>query len=390
MKTFIKNGTVFTEDGISDKTLVIEDGKIIDTDYLGAIPEGAKVIDVKGNYVMPGFVEIHAHGGGGADFMDKTADAFETVAKTHRNCGTTTILPTTVAASYESLLKVFETYRKVSASKTINFGGLHLEGPFISMEMKGAQNPAFIRNPEKAEVDALIEAGGDIIKKCTVAPEIPGIDYLAKKFTDNGIYLSSGHSNGTFSDIEKGFTLGIRHITHMYSNTPTVRKINQTVYAGIVEAAYYIDDMRIEFIGDGCHFPKEALKMAVKIKGVDKINLTSDAMRAAGTNASESYLGECLPENRVIIENGVAKLPDRSFFAGSIATGDRMLRWAHFDAGLSLSDALRLLTLSPSKAVGIDKEKGSIKKGKDADIIIMNKDLFVEETFISRDFKQMR
>ncbi|MDO5478725.1 MAG: amidohydrolase family protein, partial [Clostridia bacterium] len=208
MRTFIKNGTIFKEDGISDGILVIEDGKILDTDYFGEIPENSRVIDVKGNYVMPGFVEIHAHGGGGADFMDKTADAFETVAKTHRKHGTCfavmntaslQILPTTVAASYESLLKVFETYRKVSASKTINFGGLHLEGPFISMEMKGAQNPAFIRNPEKAEVDALIEAGGDIIKKCTVAPEIPGIDYLAKKFTDNGIYLSSGHSNGTFT-----------------------------------------------------------------------------------------------------------------------------------------------------------------------------------------------
>lgn len=389
MRTFIKNGTVFTEDGVKDGILVIEDGKIADACFSGEIPEGARVIDAKGNYVMPGFVEIHAHGGGGADFMDGTADAFETVAKTHRQCGTTTILPTTVAASYESLLKVFETYRKVSDSKSINFGGLHLEGPFISMEMKGAQNPAFIRNPEKAEVDALIEAGGDIIKKCTVAPEIPGIDYLAKKFTDNGIYLSSGHSNGTFTDIEKGFSLGIRHITHMYSNTPTVRKINQTVYAGIVEAAYYLDDMRVEFIGDGCHFPKEALKMAVKIKGIDKINLTSDAMRAAGTNASESYLGECLPENRVIIEDGVAKLPDRSFFAGSIATGDRMLRWAHFDAGLPLSDALRLLTLSPAAAVGMDKEKGSIKKGKDADVIFMDKELNVKDTFIARDFMEV-
>ncbi len=389
MRTFIKNGSVFTDDGVKDGILVIEDGKILDIGYLGEIPPDTKVIDAKGNYIMPGFVEIHAHGGGGADFMDGSADAFETVAKTHRKSGTTTILPTTVAASYESLLKVFETYRKVSDSKTINYGGLHLEGPFISMEMKGAQNPAFIRNPEKAEVDALIETGGDVIKKCTVAPEIPGIEYLAKRFTENGIYLSSGHSNGTFTDIEKGFSMGIRHITHMYSNTPSVRKINQTVYAGIVEAAYYLDDMRIEFIGDGCHFPKEALKMAVKIKGVDKINLTSDAMRAAGTNVTESYLGECLPENRVIIEDGVAKLPDRSFFAGSIATGDRMLRFAHFDAGLPLSDALRLLTLSPAKAVGIDKEKGSIKKGKDADIIFLNKDLFVEETYLSRDFMEV-
>ena len=389
MRTFIKNGIVLTEDGFSDGILVIEDGKIAEAGYKGEIPENAGLIDADGNYILPGFIEIHAHGGGGADFMDGTAEAFETVAKTHRQCGTTTILPTTVSASFPSLFKVFDTYRKVADSKVINFGGLHLEGPFISMEMKGAHNPAFILNPEEQTVDELLEAGGDIIKKCTVAPELPGISYLAKRFTDKEIFLSSGHSNGTFADIEKGFQLGIRHITHMYSNTPSVRKINQVVYAGIIEAAYYLDDMRLEFIGDGCHFPKEALKMAIKIKGADKINLTSDAMRAAGTNVSESYLGECIPENRVIIEDGVAKLPDRSFFAGSIATGDRMLRWAHFDAGLSLSDAVTLLTLSPAKAVGMDKEKGSIKKGKDADIIFVNKDLYVKETYISKDFMEV-
>ncbi len=388
MKTFIKNGSLFTEDGISEGILVIEDGKIIEDGYVGEIPGNSKTIDAKGAYIMPGFVEIHAHGGGGADFMDGSTDAFETVAKTHRRCGTTTIFPTTVSASYKSLFKVFETYRKVSDSKTINYGGLHLEGPFISQEMKGAQNPAFIRNPDKYGVDALIEWGGDIIKKCTVAPEIPGISYLAKKFTENGIYLSSGHSNGTFSDIEKGFSMGIRHITHMYSNTPSVRKINQTVYAGIIEAAYYIDDMRIEFIGDGCHLPKEVLKMALKIKGADKINLTSDAMRTAGTDATESYLGECVPENRVIIEDGVAKLPDRSFFAGSIATGDRMLRWAHFDCGIPLPEALKLLTLSPAKAVGIDKEKGSIKKGKDADIIFLDEKLNIINTYLCSDFRE--
>ena len=171
MRTFIKNGIVLTEDGFSVGILVIEDGKIAEEEYSGEIPENAKVIDADGNYIMPGFIEIHAHGGGGADFMDGTAEAFETVAKTHRQCGTTTMLPTTVSASFPSLFKVFDTYRKVADSKVINFGGLHLEGPFISMEMKGAHNPAFILNHENQTVDELLEAGGDIIKKCTVAPD---------------------------------------------------------------------------------------------------------------------------------------------------------------------------------------------------------------------------
>ena len=388
MKTFIKNGLTVTPSKILQDILVIEDGKIAEVDYSGEIPENAKVIDAKGAYILPGFVEVHVHGGGGFDYMDGTVEAFNAVSQVHRNHGTTTILPTTVACSFDAMVKVFDTYRKVLAQNhIINYGGLHLEGPFISMEMKGAQNPSFVRCPSKKEVDAIIESGGDVIRKCTVAPEIDGIPYLAQEMLKKGISLSSGHSNAIFSDIEKGYDMGIRHITHMYSNTPSVRKINQVVYAGIIEAAYSIDGMCIELIGDGHHLPKEVLRMALKIKGADKINLTSDAMRAAGTDVTESFLGECKPENRVIIEDGVAKLPDRSFYAGSITTGDKMLRWAVHDCGVSLCDASKLLSLSPARNAGLDKVKGSIELGKDADIIFVDSKLNVTQTFLNSDFR---
>ena len=387
MKTFIKNGLIVTEDKILQGCLVIEKGKILECGYNGQIPADASVIDANGAYIMPGFVEVHAHGGGGFDYMDGTVEAFNGVSAVHRRHGTTTILPTTVACSFDAMVKVFETYRKVLEQNTvINYGGLHLEGPFISYEMRGAQNPSYVRNPSPQEVDAILSAGGDIIKKCTVAPELEGIPYLAGEMTKRGITLSSGHSNGTFSDIRKAYDMGIRHITHMYSNTPSVRKINQVVFAGIIEAAYSIDDMAVEFIGDGHHLPAEVLQMALKIKGPDKINLTSDAMRAAGTDVTESFLGECKPENRVIIEDGVAKLPDRSYYAGSITTGDKMLRWAVNSCGVSLCDASRLLSLSPAKNAGIDKTKGSLKKDKDADIIFADCQLNILDTFLYTDF----
>ena len=168
-------------------------------------------------------------------------------------------------------------------------------------------------------------------------------------------------------------------MTHLYSNTPSVRKINQVVYAGLLEAAY-LYDFDIELIGDGHHVAKEVLQLALKLKGADRINMTSDAMRAAGTNADESWLGEILPENRVIIEDGVAKLPDRSFFAGSIATGDVMLKWAVNTCGINICDASKMLSKTPARVIG-ESRKGVIRRGADADIIFADRNLDIKRVF---------
>ncbi len=373
---FVKGDKVVFPDKVREATLVIENGKITDTDYHGEIPENAQVIDARGKYVMPGFVEIHLHGGGGYDFTDATVEAFEKISEVHRKYGVTSFMPTTVSCEDNALENLFDTYRKAKQKDTkMRYLGIHLEGPFISLEMKGAQNPNCIKAPTPYETDRLLEMGSDIIKMCTAAPELDGMNYMAQQMLKNNIVLSSGHSNATFDDIKKARDMGFHHITHMYSNTPSVRKINQIVRAGILEAAYFYDDIRIELIGDGHHVPAEVLKLALKIKGADKINITSDAMRGAGTDSKESYLGEIKEENRVIIEDGVAKLPDRSFFAGSIATGQVMLKWLINECGVSLCDASRMLSLTPATIVGENKVIGSIEKGKCADIILLNEQL---------------
>lgn len=363
--------------------IAIEDGRIVSADYCGNVHNFDSIIDAEGLYALPGFVELHAHGGGGYDFMDLTEEAFVNISKTHLSHGTTSILPSTVACSKEAMLDLFSLYRKVSEKNFgINLLGLHLEGPFVSQEMRGAQNPSYVRPPSKEEVDMLMSEGGDIIKMCTAAPELEGVQYLAEKMRAHNIVLSSGHSNGTYSDIEKAHSMGFNHITHLYSNTPTVRKINQVVYAGILEAAYLLDGIKIELIADGHHVPAEVLRLALKIKGADNINLTSDAMRAAGTDATESYLGSICPENRVIIEDGVAKLPDRSYYAGSLATGDNMLRWAVNTCGVSIPDAVKMISTTPAKIIGAT-QKGSISKGKDADIVLFDKDLNLKAVIVA-------
>lgn len=378
--TVIRGGRVIFPDKVKKTNILISDGKIECADFSFEIPPGAKVIDAENMYVAPGFVEIHIHGGGGYDFMDCTEESFKKISEIHYSHGITSMLPTAVACSSEDLEKLFSVYRTVKGNETkARFLGIHLEGPFISDAMRGAQNPRYIRKPTEYETDRLLECGKDIIKMCTAAPELEGMEYLAKRMIRHGITLSVGHSNATFADIKKAMNMEFFHITHLYSNTPGIRKINQTVYAGIPEAAYFYDQMRIELIGDGHHVPSEVLNLALKLKGADRINITSDAMRGAGTDAKESYLGEIKPENRVIIEDGVAKLPDRSYYAGSIALGDVMLKWLCNTCGVNICDAVKMLSLSPASVIGEEKNIGSIENGKYADIILLDEKLDVKK-----------
>lgn len=372
----IKNGRLVLPDRIEKLNIIAEDGKI--TDICDFVPKDCAVIDAKGKYVTPGLIELHAHGAGGSDFCDSTPEAFETVIKTHLKHGATLVCPTTVSCSKDKLMGLFDVYR---TAKSGRYGAymhkLHLEGPFLNISMCGAQRPDIIRSPLPDEVDAIFGTAADIIGRIGCAPEIDCIDYLAKKSVENGIMLSIAHSGATAEETKRAMDMGFNHVTHLYSATTTVRKINQRVCAGILEAAYLYDDINIELIGDGRHVARETMQMALKIKSSDKINLTSDSMRAAGQEGvSESYLGDICPENRVIIDDGVAKLPDMSVYAGSIATADRMLGNAVLNYGISVTDAVNMLSATPARIIGA-KSKGIIRKGNDCDIVIWNENFTV-------------
>ena len=378
----VKNGRLVLPRSIENNNLIIENGKIAGIcDY---VPESCKIIDAAGKYVTPGIIELHAHGGGGYDFCDSTAEAFEKIVKTHLKHGTTLICPTAVSSTKEKLYKLADAYRVAKAGKYGKFiHKLHLEGPYLNPLMCGAQRKDIIRNPKSEEVDELFGRCGDIIGRIGCAPEISGVDYLAKKAVRYNILLSIAHSAATAEETIRAIAMGFTHVTHLYSATTTVRKINQRITAGILEVAYLYDDMFVELIGDGRHVAKETMQMAVKIKGTGRINLTSDAMRAAGqSNITESYLGEICPENRVLIDDNVAKLADMSSYAGSIATGDIMLKNAVLNYGIDIVDATRMLTLTPAVIIGANK-KGSIENGKDADLVIWNNDFSVAEVIVS-------
>ena len=377
---YIVNGKIVLPDKVEEnKVLVLRQGKIeglsTDVDF----EPSAEIIDARGGYILPGFIDIHVHGGGGADFMDGTLESFQTIVNTHFLHGTTALLPTSVAASREEMQAFFDLYRRAEKIiDTVDLLGIHLEGPYISQEMKGAQNPAYVRDPSKEETDWIVE-NADIVSRITVAPELKGAKYLAERCIPYGVKLCIGHSNAVGGQVLDAVRDGFNHITHLYSNTPSVRKINQKVYAGIVEAAFLSDDITVELIGDGCHVAKETMQMVLKVKGTERVALITDAMRAAGTNVNESYLGTVKPENRVIIEDGVAKLPDRSFYAGSIATMDRVVQNAILRYGLPVVDVCKIVSLTPARLAGVEKRKGSLEVGKDADVVITDEKFQVQK-----------
>ncbi len=381
----IGNGRVLAgEKWLYGATVAAVDGRIVSAGADVPLPDGAIDIDAGDGYIIPGFIDAHMHGCGGADFMDGTAAAFDTIARTAARHGTTAIAPTTTACPEDALCRLFDTYRgAVAAPQPLEYLGVHLEGPFLSQAMRGAQASRHVRPATAREVDALLTRGDGIIARCSAAPEVPGVRDMARRMRERGIALSVAHSDATCEQILEAFDWGFTHITHLYSNTPSVRKIGQRVHAGVVEAAYLLDGMTVEMIGDGRHAPKELIRTVLKLKGAGRTLLISDAMRAAGLDCAESYLGEPLPENRVIIEDGVAKLPDRSYYAGSIVMSDEILRIMALEFGIPLTDALRMMTMNPARHLGVDGRKGSLDVGKDADIVVLDTALNVRHV-ISR------
>jgi len=383
-RTKIINGRILTPYRIIENgTVAFENGRIIYAGQ-GDIELGdSTIIDAKGYYVSPGFIDIHTHGGGGHDFMDGTCEAFLGATEMHGMHGTTSILPTTLTSTNEELMQTFEIFREAKArnEKGAQFLGLHLEGPYFAMSQRGAQDPRYIRNPEKNEYEKILSLSGDIVR-WSIAPELDGAIEMGRVLRDMGILPSIGHSDAEYEQVQEAFENGYTHVTHLYSGMSIVHRRNAYRYLGVVESAFLIDNLTVEVIADGCHLPPALLQLIYKIKGPSKIALITDSLRGAGMPEGESIAGSLQNGQKVIIEDGVAKLLDRSAFAGSVATTDRLVRTVVKQAGIPLLDAVRMMTITPAEIIGVDDKKGSLIKGKDADILIFDDDVNIKMTVI--------
>jgi len=371
MLTQIINGKIHTPQGwLKNGSVIISDNKILEVSNCDLAVVGAKIVDARGMYIVPGGVEIHVHGGGGRDFMEGTEDAFRTAVEAHMQHGTTSIFPTLSSSSIPMIKAAAATTEKLMAEKDSPILGLHLEGHYFNMKMAGGQIPEYIKNPDPNEYIPLLEET-NCIKRWDASPELPGALQFGKYVSSKGILVSVAHTQAEFEDIRAGFDAGYTHATHFYNAMPGFHKKNEYKYEGTVESIYLMDDMTVEAIADGIHVPPTILRLIYKVKGVEKTALITDALACAASDSKTAF------DPRVIIEDGVCKLADRSALAGSIATMDRLIQTMALKAEVPLFDVIRMISETPSKIMGVYDRKGSLERGKDADILLLDNHLEV-------------
>ena len=379
MKTYIKNGKIISNGKITiDTGIVIDDGKIVS--FETKCPDGFVEIDLEGKYIAPGFIDLHCHGGAGFEFIDGTEESIIGACELHAKHGTRVLYPTISATDYETMCRALETLERIKDKLPLEVPGVHLEGPYLSLEMCGAQNGGIIRMPDEAEYNKLYERFGALIKRWDYAPENDKDCKFLKFLADHDIVPATAHSAAQYKDVVPAFEGGNRLVTHLYSCTSTVVREGGFRKLGIIESAFLLDGMYAEVIGDGCHLPPELMQMIYKIKGANKLCLISDAIRYAGCDPENEHL-EYNGEIPYVVEDGVAKLADRSAFAGSIATADVLLKRT-VEAGIPLVDVIKMMTETPATVMGLEN-KGKIAVGCDADFTVFDENYNVFD-FLSK------
>lgn len=339
-------------------------------------------IDARGLYLAPGFIDIHSHGGGDADFMDGTPDAFLTAAQMHARHGTTTIVPTATSGTYEEMVRMSAVFEEACRQNTdgADMPGLHLEGPYFSMAQRGAQDPKFIRTPTPEEYNRILDASNHILR-WSAAPELEGALEFGKVLNQRGVLAAIGHSDADYDQVKVALAAGYRHVTHLYSCMSTVHRRNAYRYAGVVESAYLLNGLTVEIIADGIHLPAPLLELVYRLIGPDRTALVTDSMRGAGMPDGLSILGSRENGQQVLIEDGVAKLMDRTAFAGSVATTERLVRNMLHMAGATLTDAIKMATATPAKIMGF-ADRGKLDVGMRADIVLFDEQIDVHNTIV--------
>lgn len=366
-RLFIKNVMIYTEDEkIEHGHLYIENGLIHNIMCEGEAVELGDIpaIDASGLSVIPGFIDGHIHGAKGADVMDATEEALDTMAKVLPKEGTTSFLATTITQSKKNISKALRNianYENKSGQAEII--GVHLEGPFINKEKKGAQPEEFILEPTIDQFKEWQRLAGNKIKTITMAPELNPDGEVIRYLFKHGINVSAGHTSATFSDMQRSVEQGVRQVTHLCNAMTGIHHRD----IGVVGAAFLLDSIRAELIADGIHVNPDMIKIIYQNIGSDRLMLITDAMRAKCMSAGTYDLGG----QDVIIDNARAILEDGTL-AGSILKLKDAARLMLDIESVTMQDIIKMASENPAKQIGIFERKGSITEGKDADLLIVD------------------
>lgn len=389
VKAFLNAAVVLPDRILDNGSLVCADGRITAVGPADRvrIPKTADRVDASGSYLVPGYVDIHVHGGDAADFMDGTADAVRTVNRAHARHGTTTIFPTTTTGSPEQLDAMLDACAEVQSSwqpaDGARIGGVHFYGPYFAESKVGCHSAAGCRNPSPSEYDRYFRRG--IIRIATCAAELPGALPFYRTARRHGCLITCGHSNATWTDMEQAFRAGLRHVDHFWcamSSVASLRAIHGTpMQAGMEQFVLAQADMSTEVIADGCHLSRELLRFALQMKGPQRLCLVTDCNRALDRPPGRYRFGNHEDGSWFESDGRVGRAPGRSL-ASAIVGMDRMVQRMARATRAPLPEIIRMATLTPAERTGMADAIGSLEPDKRADLLILNRRLNVRQVFL--------
>jgi N-acetylglucosamine-6-phosphate deacetylase len=381
------NATVILPERLLDRrAVVVEGGRIAAVSSAPA--KSGEVIDLQGSYLAPGFVDLHVHGGAGADFMDGCDDAFRTVCRAHARHGTTSLLPTTTVARHDQHLAFLDVCRRLKRDGTggARILGAHFYGPYFAAEARGCHPAKPVRPPLPAEYEQYL-AFADSICRATVAPELPGAEDFVRACLERGIRCNAGHSYATFDQVAAAIRWGVTHVDHLFCAMSDRARLRQhqtyPMRGGVMEATLYFDELTTEVIADGKHLQRELLMLAYKVKGPDHLALVTDCNRALDMPDGPYLFGPLDGGEPILKQDGVGVMPDGTALASGVVGMDECVRTFHALTNVPLPEVVRMASLTPARIAGCDRDLGSIAIGKLADLVVLDRHLCVQQVYLA-------
>jgi N-acetylglucosamine-6-phosphate deacetylase len=384
--TVFTNGTLILTDRLLEDNLTVADGRI---ESIGSEQRRGTIVDLGGTFLAPGFVDLHVHGGDGADFMDGTAEAFRTVCRCHLRHGTTSLTPTSTVARLDQYTRFLDLCEALLGDPLCGsrIVGTHFYGPYFARPARGCHPDQDFLKPDETNVKLFSQLATQMPLAITIAPEIENAEWLVRTYSSREVRFNIGHSHATFPQVEAAVGWGVRHVDHLFCAMSDRARLRQTqtypMRAGVLEATLYFDELSTEVIADGKHLSAELLRFAYKCKGPDRLALVTDAMRAVDMPDGEYWFGPKDTGERVRKLDGVGVTVDGTALASGAMGMDHCMRVMHRAADVPLPETVRMASLTPARILGLASEIGSLEPGKRADLVVLDRDLQVRQVYVA-------